>query len=172
VNVFFQPKLHILRKQNDLKSNAQKLDQKWSLIQDGCPYSKQKFQMANKQKSAEIFLWNLEVKWKTMWAITCLLRASSFVLFHLSILYCTCFICCSFLGINDYALWIGANDLRKEGKWTWISDHSTLAYSYWRTGEPSNSRGVEDCGQLYKQESGTWNDAECSQRHGYICEKW
>ena len=118
------------------------------------------------------FLWNLEVKWKTMWTITCLLRASSFVLFHLSILYCTCFICCYFLGITDYTLWIGANDLSKEGKWTWISDHSALAYSYWRTGEPNNSRGVEDCGQLYKQESGTWNDAECSQRHGYICEKW
>ena len=75
-------------------------------------------------------------------------------------------------GITDYTLWIGANDLSKEGKWTWISDHSALAYSYWRTGELNNSRGVEDCGQLYKQESGTWNDAECSQRHGYICEKW
>jgi hypothetical protein len=167
VNFFFQPILHILRKQNDLKSYAQKLDQKWSLIQDGCHYSKQKFQMAKK------ISWNLEVKWKTMWAITCLLRASSFVLFHLSILYCTCFICCYLLGIND-TLWIGANDLRKEGKWTWISDHSTLAYSYWRKGEPNNYSGVEDCGFIYTHNSrtGTWNDAPCSRRHGYICEKW
>jgi hypothetical protein len=62
-------------------------------------------------------------------------------LFHLSILYCTCFICCYFRGINDYALWIGANDLIQEGKWTWISDHSTLAYSYWHSGQPSNTWG-------------------------------
>ena len=75
-------------------------------------------------------------------------------------------------GITDDALWIGANDLMTEGKWTWISDHSTLAYSYWRKGEPNNNGGVEDCGQLYKQHSLTWNDAICSERHGYICEKW
>ena len=75
-------------------------------------------------------------------------------------------------GINDYALWIGANDLIQEGKWTWISDHSTIGYSYWHTGQPSNTWGVEDCGQLFKQDSHTWNDAPCSHRCGYICEKW
>ena len=107
-----------------------------------------------------------------MWTITFLLRAASFVLFHWSILYCTCFICCIFLGNNVNALWIGANDLITDGNWTWISDHSTLAYSNWRTGEPSNNRGVEDCGQLYKQYSLTWNGAPCSERHGYICENW
>ena len=114
--------------------------------------------------------WNSEVKWKTMWAITCLLRASSFFLFHLSILYCTCFICCYFLGINDYALWIGVNDLIKEGKWTWISDHSTIGYSNWKRGEPNS--GDEHCGEIYKKNSFTWNNAECYQLHGYICEKW
>jgi hypothetical protein len=105
-----------------------------------------------------------------MWAITCLLRASSFFLFHLSILYCTCFICCYFLGINDYALWVGVNDLIKEGKWTWISDHSTIGYSNWKRGEPNS--GDEHCGEIYKKNSFTWNNAECSQLHGYICEKW
>jgi hypothetical protein len=105
-----------------------------------------------------------------MWAITCLLRASSFFLFHLSILYCTCFICCYFLGINDYALWIGVNDLIKEGKWTWISDHSTIGYSNWKRGEPNS--GDEHCGEIYKKNSFTWNNAECYQLHGYICEKW
>jgi hypothetical protein len=76
-----------------------------------------------------------------------------------------------FLGINGNALWIGANDLREEGEWTWISDHSTLAYSYWMTGEPNNDRGVEHCGHLYKENSFSWNDAPCSERHEYICEK-
>ena len=126
--------------------------------------------MAKKNQLEFFNIWTLEVKWKTMWAITCLLRAASFVLFHLSIIYCTCFICCYFLGINDYALWIGVNDLIKEGKWTWISDHSTLGYSNWKRGEPNS--GNEHCGEIYKGHSFTWNNAECYQLHGYICEKW
>jgi hypothetical protein len=124
------------------------------------------------KQSVEIFLWNLEVKWKTIWAITCLLRAASFVLFHLSILYCTCFICCYFLGINDYALWIGANDLKKEGKWAWVSDRSTIGYSHWTTGEPNDHGGNEDCGHFIRGSSFHWNDTPCSESFGYICEKW
>ena len=100
-----------------------------------------------------------------------LLRASSFVLFHLSILYCTFFICSYYEGNNFDALWIGANDLIKEGKWAWISDHSTIGYSNWKTGQPNNFGGKEDCGEIYKQHSFTWNDAPCSEKHGYICEK-
>ena len=75
-------------------------------------------------------------------------------------------------GITDYTLWIGANDLIKEGKWTWVSDRSTISYSNWAKGEPNNDRGVEHCGQLYyNQHSFPWNDAACSDRHEYICEK-
>ena len=72
-------------------------------------------------------------------------------------------------GITDYTLWIGVNDLIKEGKWTWISDHSTIGYSNWKRGEPNS--GDEHCGEIYKKNSFTWNNAECYQLHGYICEK-
>jgi len=102
--------------------------------------------------------------------IKCLLRASSFVLFHLSILYCTYIICCYFLENNDWASWIGANDKRREGRWRWISDRSRLVYSNWGRHEPNNKLG-EDCGQIYKEFDGYWNDAYWDEKHGYICEK-
>ena len=75
-------------------------------------------------------------------------------------------------GINGNAVWIGANDLIEEGLWTWVSDYSIIGYSNWAKGEPNNDRGVEDCGQLCNnRRSFSWNDAACSDRHEYICEK-
>lgn len=46
----------------NFKCSAQKLELKWTLIQDGCQYYEKKFQIANKKKTAEI--------WKSNWAIT------------------------------------------------------------------------------------------------------
>jgi hypothetical protein len=61
---------------------------------------------------------------------------------------------------------ISMNDLIQEGKWTWVSDHSTIGYSNWAKGEPNNDRGVDDCGQLYcNQHSFPWKDAACSELH-------
>ena len=65
------------------------------------------------KNSAGIFLWNLEVKLKTMWAITC---SQEPLVLLCSIYQLYCFICRYFLGINDYALWIGANDLKKRSE--------------------------------------------------------
>lgn len=54
----------------NFKCSAQKLELKWTLIQDGCQYYEKKFQIANKKKNS----WNLEVKLSNYR----LLRTSSF----------------------------------------------------------------------------------------------
>ena len=67
--------------------------------------------------------------------------------------------------------WIGANDIKKEGRFEW-SDGNPLSFTFWWAGEPNNkgSRGQEDCVHLklprYRR---TWNDLNCSLRNPYIC---
>ena len=68
-------------------------------------------------------------------------------------------------------MFIGANDLKRERRWRWISDDSKLVYSNWAGGEPNDSLRDEDCGQMYKDGSGLWNDGPCYRKHQYICEK-
>ena len=56
-----------------------------------------------------------------------------------------------------------------EGKWTWVSDHSTIHYTNWGKGEPNSLNGQEHCVMMYKRMA--WNDDTCSNAYGYICEK-
>ena len=74
-------------------------------------------------------------------------------------------------GIKEDRLWIGANDIIREGKLTWIYDHSTINYTNWAGGEPNDHMGIEDCGMMFTRPSFTWNDVPCSLAYGYICEK-
>jgi len=45
-------------------------------------------------------------------------------------------------------------------------------FSAWATGEPNNSHGIEDCGQLYVSGSGKgkWNDERCSNPRVIVCQ--
>jgi hypothetical protein len=49
------------------------------------------------------------------------------------------------MGIND--LWIGANDIHREGTMVWVSDKTNVSkgFSNWHPGEPNNSRSSEHC---------------------------
>ncbi|XP_077980176.1 C-type mannose receptor 2-like [Glandiceps talaboti] len=70
-------------------------------------------------------------------------------------------------------VWIGLNDIQKEGKWKW-EDGSKLSkkkYSNWHTGEPNNGGGNEDCAHININENYEWNDIACTTKFGYICEK-
>jgi hypothetical protein len=53
------------------------------------------------------------------------------------------------MGIND--LWIGANDIHREGTMVWVSDKTNVSkgFSNWHPGEPNNSRSSEHCGNYY-----------------------
>ncbi|XP_063438668.1 perlucin-like protein [Mytilus trossulus] len=71
------------------------------------------------------------------------------------------------------SVWIGANDISREGSWVWESDRSTLTFSDWNKNQPDNGYGAEDCAHInmYSSNSYHWNDFPCSSRAGYICER-
>jgi len=48
---------------------------------------------------------------------------------------------------------------------------SRISYTYWRSGEPNNSHGDEECILFYKDYyDGKWNDYTCTDLHCAICE--
>jgi hypothetical protein len=66
--------------------------------------------------------------------------------------------------------WTGFNDITTEGTWAWVSGQ-TSSYAPWGGGEPNNSGGGEDCGQINRFHPAlTWNDEPCSTPYPYICE--
>ena len=50
-------------------------------------------------------------------------------------------------------------------KW---SDGSTWAYTNWKTGEPNDIGGDDDCVERY-QSSRNWNDNNCYAARPFIC---
>ena len=59
--------------------------------------------------------------------------------------------------------WIGISDSASEGDWVFL-DGGSVTYTNWKTNEPNNSGGNEDCVDinLVSSEPGTWNDSNCS----------
>ncbi len=54
-------------------------------------------------------------------------------------------------------VWIGLfRDL-----WQW-SDLSNASFRYWKTGEPNNVGGVEDCAMIEPNAQGQWHDVPCT----------
>ncbi|MDA7506338.1 hypothetical protein N9904_03475 [Akkermansiaceae bacterium] len=61
----------------------------------------------------------------------------------------------------DGSLWIGLTDEVNEGDWKWVNGEA-LTINNWWSGQPDNSRGVEDYGHiLWKAQDAArrWNDA-------------
>ena len=70
------------------------------------------------------------------------------------------------MGIND--MWIGANDMHREGTMVWVSDKTYVSkgFSNWPPGEPNNGGQLWLSYGYYK-----WNDGDCSRKFGFICKK-
>ncbi|XP_038668151.1 lectin-like [Scyliorhinus canicula] len=64
--------------------------------------------------------------------------------------------------------WIGFNDLYKEGTFLW-TDGSSSHFKKWRTGEPNNQNGTENCGNLWTANTKSWNDVPCDRKYSFIC---
>ncbi|MUP37247.1 MBG domain-containing protein, partial [Labilibaculum euxinus] len=83
--------------------------------------------------------------------------------------------------ISSYNSWLGGSDALTEGSWLWVSgpetgnQFSTGATAYngsyvnWKSGEPSNSSGVEHC-LLMNYSDGSWNDGGNNTSLGYTVE--
>jgi Lectin C-type domain/Stigma-specific protein, Stig1 len=98
---------------------------------------------------------------------------------------------------NDFARgngesWIAANDRMDESQWLSVvpgnanrANGAPVTFNNWQLGEPNNSaqcdglpllgvclgqRSEEDCGMLAAD--GSWNDADCGQRRGFVCESY
>lgn len=63
--------------------------------------------------------------------------------------------------------WIGGNDLDEEGKFTWISDKSTLVFVNWYPGQPDNKNNNQHCVSICQNEY--WTDLTCTTVFRYIC---
>ncbi|XP_063739013.1 CD209 antigen-like protein E isoform X2 [Eleginops maclovinus] len=71
------------------------------------------------------------------------------------------------------AAWVGMTDRETEGTWVWVDGTPVNRQRLlWAPGQPDNSLGGEDCGDLrtMSQFLGL-NDSICSAREQWICEK-
>ncbi|XP_036071158.1 C-type lectin domain family 4 member M-like [Oryzias melastigma] len=68
-------------------------------------------------------------------------------------------------------VWIGLSDRQIEGRWIWL-DGSALRKSFWYPGEPNNDGDREDCAEMkFFNKENSWNDAPCTNKYFWICEK-
>eukprot|EP01083_Nonionella_stella_P170346 579523_1 len=80
-------------------------------------------------------------------------------------------------------LWIGLNDKDVEGKWVYAGDGTGTFWwrlcglncdwiKYWADGQPSNSDGAEDCGQVFQANRDSMvNDDRCEKTYPFACNK-
>uniref|UniRef100_A0A6I8P9X3 Collectin-11 n=1 Tax=Ornithorhynchus anatinus TaxID=9258 RepID=A0A6I8P9X3_ORNAN len=65
-------------------------------------------------------------------------------------------------------VFIGLNDLEKEGSFVYSDCSPMQTFNKWRSGEPNNSHDEEDCVEMVA--SGGWNDVSCHITMYFVCE--
>ncbi|KAK7508249.1 hypothetical protein BaRGS_00000488 [Batillaria attramentaria] len=73
-------------------------------------------------------------------------------------------------------VWLGLNDMVREGQWVWVSTHEQAVYTNWAPGQPDDSHSHEsgqDCAYL-EGSTGHWDDHWCEITAGWsmsvVCE--
>ncbi|XP_029993598.1 CD209 antigen-like protein C [Sphaeramia orbicularis] len=75
-------------------------------------------------------------------------------------------------GFTEVA-WVGMTDRRREGRFVWV-DRTPVNRNQlqWARGQPDNSNGAEDCGDLYTRiDFIGLNDSACTTLRQWICER-
>lgn len=68
------------------------------------------------------------------------------------------------------SIWLGATDLRKEGKWKWEASDEELRFNRFGSGEPNG--GTHDNCLVMQQDNGNWGDNACAATLDvHVCEK-
>ncbi|XP_041810340.1 collectin-11 [Chelmon rostratus] len=65
-------------------------------------------------------------------------------------------------------VYIGVNDLHREGVFTYVDLSPMTTFSKWRKGEPNNAYDDEDCAEMVA--SGEWTDVACHPTMYFVCE--
>uniref|UniRef100_G1KTH1 C-type lectin domain-containing protein n=1 Tax=Anolis carolinensis TaxID=28377 RepID=G1KTH1_ANOCA len=71
--------------------------------------------------------------------------------------------------IKQTSVWLGLHDTEVEGTWRWVDGSLLERNGYWKSGEPNDAHGAEDCAVLYKEKN--WNDIPCDKNVQFVCEK-
>ena len=67
-------------------------------------------------------------------------------------------------------IWLGGQDINKEGSWIWQTSGDDIEYSKFQVGEP-NGGANENCLLMY-YENGNWMDIPCTNAYNYhLCER-
>ena len=75
-------------------------------------------------------------------------------------------------GKTSNSIWIGLNDISKEGNYQWIDGSGNASsFSYWQSGQPDNYGGGQNCIILWAGYLGKWGDIECASLFQGLC-KW
>ena len=75
-------------------------------------------------------------------------------------------------GKTGNSIWIGLNDISKEGNYQWIDGSGNdSSFSYWQSGQPDNYGGAQNCIILWAGYVGKWGDIECASLFQGLC-KW
>ncbi|XP_060097022.1 pulmonary surfactant-associated protein D-like [Heteronotia binoei] len=70
---------------------------------------------------------------------------------------------------NSKFAFIDINDIQTEGRFVYANGASSLSYTNWKSGEPNNYNGAEDC-VIIVPENGLWNDLNCETKSLIVCE--
>ncbi|ELK13956.1 Collectin-11 [Pteropus alecto] len=65
-------------------------------------------------------------------------------------------------------VFIGINDLEREGSFVYSDRSPMQTFHKWRSGEPNNAYDEEDCVEMVA--SGGWNDVDCHITMHFMCE--
>ncbi|KAF3826917.1 hypothetical protein GH733_006063 [Mirounga leonina] len=65
-------------------------------------------------------------------------------------------------------VFIGINDLEREGTFVYSDRSPMQTFNKWRSGEPNNAYDEEDCVEMVA--SGGWNDVACHVTMHFLCE--
>ena len=74
---------------------------------------------------------------------------------------------------DPFEMWIGGNDIVKEGTFVWVANGQTTTYLNWGPMQPNNRWGNENCVIISKDTAYgfdyTWGDDLCTKEFRYIC---